>query len=387
MILGENGSGKSTVLRAIAMVMAGSDALPELLPDPAAWVRLGRETASIEAVIETARGEERTVSLHISRSDTISTVLHNNRDALSSLDDALRHTPRNYFTVGYGVTRRLLNARQTGVVEGSGGYRQQRAQNVATMFSTDAVLNPLENWAMDLVFRRGQSGITIIRKALDQLLPDVEFSSIDRDRRSIMFKTGDGILPFSALSDGYQDVAAWCGDLLFRLTETFADYKDPLSTRGLLLIDELDLHLHPNWQRNQIRYINEKLPNFQLVVTTHSPLTAQQAGDGELFTLKRERPDEPPVCYQYPGNPSTLTVQQLLLSPVFGLSTLYSRPIELMREEYRSLEAKSASERTTGDQRRLNQLRRELEDLPDYTSVTPLQKRQEALLSKIEESL
>ena len=67
-------------------------------------------------------------------------------------------------------------------------------------------------------------------------------------------------------------VAAWIGDLLYRITETFEDYRAPLEARGLLLVDEIGLHLHPSWQRQLLDYISRKLPNFQRVVTTHSPM-------------------------------------------------------------------------------------------------------------------
>ena len=55
----------------------------------------------------------------------------------------------------------------------------------------------------------------------------------DRAQRRLLFRTADGVLPLAALSDGYQNVAAWVGDVLYRLTETFHDRRRPLDTRGL----------------------------------------------------------------------------------------------------------------------------------------------------------
>ncbi len=86
--------------------------------------------------------------------------------------------------------------------------------------------------------------------ALKDLLPGVSLARIDRENRSLIFETQDGELPLDQLSEGYQNMAAVQGDLLYRITEVYRDYKTPLSARGLLLIDEIDLHLHPVWQRD-----------------------------------------------------------------------------------------------------------------------------------------
>ncbi len=72
MILGENGTGKSTLLRSLALVLAGSDALAEVLGDPSIWVvRHGAELAVIRAKVETQNAKERVLELSISRSDSV----------------------------------------------------------------------------------------------------------------------------------------------------------------------------------------------------------------------------------------------------------------------------------------------------------------------------
>ena len=153
------------------------------------------------------------------------------------------------------------------------------------------MLNPLETWAIDLHYRRQDEGLAIIHEAMRKLLPGMTFKGIDRERRDLMFDTVDGVVPLAYLSDGYQNMAAWCGDLLFRVTDTFDDYKDPLAARGVLIVDEIDLHLHPVWQRQLRNFLSDMFPNFQFILTTHSPLTAQQAGAGELFLVKRPTPE------------------------------------------------------------------------------------------------
>ena len=156
-------------------------------------------------------------------------------------------------------------------------------------------------------------------------------------------------------------MAAWIGDLLFRVLENSDDLKEqPLTTKGLLLIDEIDLHLHPKRQRELFSFLDEWLPNFQFVVTTHSPMTAQQAGEGELHCLMRERGKI--RIYPFSGTPKTLLLHQLVMSPMFGLDTDESKEVEDLKNRYRHLRDKA--DLSAKEQAELNQLKASLTDLP-----------------------
>jgi hypothetical protein len=383
-LLGENGTGKTTLLRSIALVLAGSEALPELLGPPADWVRLGAKEARIHADLTTAEGEPRSAELVIGADDTIRDVYGRNAELLEQLDAAFRHTTRSYFTVGYGVSRRPAEEEGQTIVGKGGMFRNPRARSVATLFSPHATLTSLETWAMDLDYRR-DGGFKTVQTAIDTLLPGVTLSRIDRERRELVFDTPDGPMPYRLLSEGYRNVAAWTGDLLYEITEVFGDFEDPFSARGLLLIDEVDLHLHPVWQRGLMRFIEQRFPNFQVVATTHSPLTVHQAGDGELFFLRRDEPHEPAKLYEYEGAPRNLMLHQLLASPLFGLDTLDSVPVEEKKAEYRRL--RDAARRTPAQEKRLEALADELRDLPDWSEGVGLQPDVENLLRDLREEL
>ncbi|MDQ5825668.1 MAG: AAA family ATPase [Chloroflexota bacterium] len=388
LLVGENGTGKSTVLRAIAMLLAGSDALAELINAPDEWVRLRKDVCRIFAELSTAKGELREVELIIRRGDKTRDVFDRNRASLDALDSALEHADRNYMTIGYGVSRRITNEESIrSTPMRTGGMRTQRAQNVATLFSPDAVLVSLENWAMDLDYRRGNRGLSMVEAAMEDLLPDVHFERIDRQERQLIFSTPDGTVPLRQLSDGYQNVAAWFGDLLYRITEIFKDYKNPFSTRGLLLIDEIDLHLHPVWKRQLVHYLTVKLPQFQIVATTHSPLTAHQAGPGELFVMRRPSLSGPAELEQFLGEPRAMALDDFLLSPIFGVETADSVQVEAMREEYGRLAAKRRSDLTAGEKRRLTDLRREIGELPEWGARPDYVKKELELLEQIKQTL
>ena len=82
LLLGDNGVGKSTLMRSIGLVLAGSSALAELIGDPDSWVHVGEEQCTISADLETADGEKRQISLKISRGDTIKEVYETNKETL-----------------------------------------------------------------------------------------------------------------------------------------------------------------------------------------------------------------------------------------------------------------------------------------------------------------
>jgi predicted ATPase len=400
-LLGENGAGKSTILRCIALALAGGEALPKVLGDHDWWIRSGQDKASIDVEIATVEGARRSARLSFKRGDGIRQLLANNKKTLEQLDAALVHSLRNYFVVGYGVARRPATTELSSPSSvPSTLFRHDRAQNIATLFSSAASLVSLEQWAMDLDYRRGAGGLKVVRGALDTLLPDVRFEGVDKTQRKLRFRTPDGTLPLELLSDGYQAMAAWCGDLLFRITETFANYPSALKARGLLLIDELDLHLHPVWQRQLVSFLKATLPNFQIVTTTHSPLTVHQAGEGELFVLKRASANAPAAISQFQGAPNQLMLHQLIQSPIFGLETLDSPQVAEMRDELRSLRGlpsrgralsaspKVASKRKqprhpTARKRRIKQLESDLSSATDWKSVPDYLQPTNKLLEQI----
>ena len=384
MLLGENGAGKSTVLRSIALALAGSNALPELLADPEYWIRRDARGAEIRLDLVTGENEPREIALRLRRGQGLSRTFSENRKTLQRLDAALKHSPRNYFNIGYGVSRRLHSGR-TLAFQKSEFMRSQRAQNVATLFSPDALLQSVENWAMDIDYRKPKMARAVLRQTFDDMLPGIDFDRIDKLKRRLLFRTPDGPLPLDALSEGYQNIISWCGDLLYRITETFADYRNPLAARGLLLIDEVDLHLHPLWQRKLSDFLQRKLKHFQIVATTHSPLTAHQACQGELFLLRRPKAMRPPALESFPGDPSKMLLHQFLLSPAFGLETADSRHIELLKDEYSAL--KDATRKTAPQKNRLTEVKQELADAPEWQLNTPQAKKRVALLAEIRRAL
>lgn len=322
-VVGENGTGKSSVLRAAGLVMAGSEALAGLLTEPGSWIRNGKKMARLAAELRTAEGEKRNIQLTFSKNDGMAEVIKKNAKGLAPLDAALKHSARSYFVAGYGASRRLSE------VENPFGKSERsmspRALSMATLFDPSATMKPLEAWAANLHYQKGAAGLALIRNSLKPVLRGMTLHSLDKQTHRLIFDTPDGRVPLRQLSDGFQNMVAWCGDLLARLNEVFEDYKDPFSSRGLLLVDEIDLHLHPQWQRMLLDFLRTSFPNFQLIATSHSPLTVQQCGPGEVVTITRADGGKgAPEAIRYQADLRRLRVEQVAASPIFGLGNTLS---------------------------------------------------------------
>jgi energy-coupling factor transporter ATP-binding protein EcfA2 len=385
LLLGENGCGKTTVLRSLALLLSGSSAFAQLLGSTDDWIRVGESQCSLEVEFCLGRGAPHTAKVTLARGQPLDQIYLANAQAFQTINWALEQTARTYVIAGYGSSRHLSRS-ATPLGPEAETLRHPRAQALATLFSNDALLYPLQTWAVDLHYRRQEEGLTVVRNALHGLLPRLSLKGVDRDKKDLIFETDDGDIALSQLSDGYQNMAAWCGDLLYRITEAAGVEQDPLSVHGLVLIDEIDLHLHPVWQRQLRRFLSAKLPHLQVVATTHSPLTAQQSKRGELFTLRRPAPRDRSVLVPYPGEPSQLMIQQFVTGPAFGIATVDSADIESKRQRYRDL--RDLSPRSREQQEEFDSLRALLEDLPDMAEgVSKSDRKHAAVLAKIYQAL
>jgi len=103
----------------------------------------------------------------------------------------------------------------------------------------------------------------------------------------IKFET-DEVLPFSYLSDGYRNLLAIFADIAYRCVTLNPHFKEEAAnlSDGIVLIDEIDLHLHPQWQKEIVKKLRGTFPKLQFIATTHSPFIIQEMDEGELFRLE-----------------------------------------------------------------------------------------------------
>lgn len=374
-VLGENGTGKSALLKAIALVTAGSSSLGNLLGESDEWIRNGEHYCEISAVIVTSENKERQIKLRIDKNVELKKIIDKNAASLDLIDRAISHTDRNYFVVGYGASRRLNNDSHSSGLNLD--FSSARSQNIKSLFNADSRLISLSNWAMELDYTGEEDGLRSVKRALNAFLVDnVRFKSIDKKNKQLIFTTPDGDIPLNQLSDGYQNVSAWVGDLMYRINNFFSNFKNPLKARGILLIDEIDLHLHPKWQRQLHSFLKAQLPNFQVIATTHSPITAQQANEFELYALRRNRKKVELIPFR--GSPNKMLLHQILMSPVFGLDTDESLKVEEAKSQIREISLKGR--KSLADMAKIKEYSRVLD-------LNPVNIRTNSLLSEEELNL
>ena len=131
-------------------------------------------------------------------------------------------------------------------------------------------------------------GMEAIREAMTRVFAEFSNMRVRRSPRSIQIKKGDEVLRLDQLSDGEKCYIALVCDLTRRLSIANPTGDSPLKGRGIVLIDEIDLHLHPEWQRDVVTRLVNTFPNCQFFVTTHSPIVASDVA-GKVFSLEAGR--------------------------------------------------------------------------------------------------
>ncbi|WP_454565523.1 AAA family ATPase [Pseudomonas sp. AIG] len=128
--------------------------------------------------------------------------------------------------------------------------------------------------------------LTAVRSAIAAFMPGFSNLRVQRKPRLHMAIEKDGVtLNVAQLSQGEKSMMALVGDIARRLAMMNQSLDNPLHGDGIVLIDEVDLHLHPRWQRSLIRQLSETFPNCQFVLTTHSPLVISDAKDVLVYVL------------------------------------------------------------------------------------------------------
>ena len=223
-----------------------------------------------------------------------------------------------------------------------------------------------------------------VRKALDTVVPNYKNPRIEtRPLRFIMDridKTVNGEisheLRIEQLSEGYKIVIAMVADLAARMAEANPEMENPLNTSGIVLIDEVDLHLHPRWQREILVQLTEVFPNLQFIVSTHSPVIVVGAAEiAQIVNLNKINDDD--------NNIHVSNVGQILLSDLFGLKYLYSPEWDDKIQERDTILSKP--ELTQDDEVRLAQLDEELKGLTSLQDSNAIRSTQ--LLEKLAHQL
>lgn len=106
------------------------------------------------------------------------------------------------------------------------------------------------------------------------------------DDNNVRGRLGDRTIDLELLPDGLKSIVSWVADLLMRLDRIpWVDDTPPQDREFLLLLDEVDIHLHPAWQRKVLPIVQQMFPKAQIIASTHSPFVVASAVDARIITL------------------------------------------------------------------------------------------------------
>ncbi len=128
-----------------------------------------------------------------------------------------------------------------------------------------------------------------VRRAVETFLPDVTDLRVKRQPLRMVVEKNKQELILNQLSDGEKCSLALVGDLARRMAIANPGLKDPLNGSGVVLVDEIDLHLHPSWQRHVIPSLTKTFPNCQFIFTTHSPQILSHVSADNIWILERSK--------------------------------------------------------------------------------------------------
>jgi hypothetical protein len=346
LVIGKNGTNKSTLLRAIALCLADPTEASSLLSQPlGTMVRAGAEVATIEVDVVEPDGRASTLRREV--------AANGSKDFLPATDTA-QALP--VFVCGYGAGRSTV---------GSDSGREYRVDDACAslydyrreLIHPELTLRRLQDFLGSARYEHTLAGI---KRVLD-LQPE--------DR--IELKVGGGVelvgpdlghgVPLDGWADGYRLTFLWLLDFYGRAMR--ADQIDSAGqVRGIVLIDEVDQHLHPSLQAAVMPRLAELLPAAQIVATTHSPLVALGADPSELVVLRkgndevRVEPDVP----DYRG----YSAEDMLADDRLFDSSVYAPDTEQELTRYHELVAKGPSRRSRQEQRELVELARRMRAQP-----------------------
>ncbi|MBP3959610.1 AAA family ATPase [Gemmata sp. G18] len=260
----------------------------------------------------------------------------------------------------------------------------------ATLFSDSAELRNPEEWLIRLDYaavkaskrKDARERLTQAKDLLLAIMPDGEITDIRLTTTSgpnpkprAEFQTPYGWVPLRQLGYGYQTLITWVADLANRMAERYPDSANPLTEPAVVLVDEIDLHLHPKWQRKLMSFLTERFPNTQFIATAHSPLVAQAAADANLAVLRRE--GDHVIIDNEVDNIRNWRIDQILTSDLFGLETARPPQVEALLLERKALLTKP--KQTAADKRRLTELNAQIGELPMGETTKEIEDRQKML--------
>jgi predicted ATP-binding protein involved in virulence len=292
LLVGVNGAGKTSVLRAVAMSvlapilnMTGFTSECQIRRGPSAnstarvvgLLRLFRQDVGGS---EVAASFEWQNSVTIERKGDYEPIVADSQKRRYLGHPWLANQPHSdpiykdlspgLFLLGYGATRRTESQRESqNKTARSGGLRYQRVEG---LFCEDVTLTRLVSLVAQL--DKGSARFREIKRLLNLTLhKETRFTGKVEQGEAVFVQNGIE-LPFTALSDGYRAYIGLIADMLYHMNACCPRRWNLTGMTGTVMVDDIDLHLHPEWQRVVVPNLAKAFPKLQFILTSHSPLVA-----------------------------------------------------------------------------------------------------------------
>lgn len=155
-----------------------------------------------------------------------------------------------------------------------------------------------------------------VRHAISVLLPNFTKLKVDAQRLNVLMNKEDLTLKFESLADGEKGIITLFGDIARRLAIANETLENPLEGNGIILIDEIDLHLHPSWQRKVCSALVKTFPNCQFIITTHSPQVLGELQPQDIRLLNNFQISIPSQSYGLDSNSILDSLQNTTKEPL-----------------------------------------------------------------------
>lgn len=399
LLLGENGVGKTTILQCLVRMRPDFENRPGKGPDEEEWWPeiateddnayfndLMRNGTDVVAHLEAQMVAGYTIDGKGERPNPIRCEATVERRVGKFFDFQSKGTRKKLcpqpVVFAYGAGRHIKLAKSEAELPGP---VESLFDAAVELVDAEAILQRLDYLVAKSKDRGPRRRLNSLTNMLAAILPDVDrpedisinpplTAGLGTGPAGVQVRTPYGQVALHQLSLGYQTVTAWTIDIGWRLFNQYPESPHPMREPAVVIVDEIDLHLHPQWQRHIREHLTKHFPNVQFIATAHSPLIAQDCLEENLVLLRLDESEHQVEIVNEPTVVNSWRLDQVVTSELFGFDSARSDTTNQFIE--RRLELLRKPELDEAEQREIEQLEMRVSSLgPGWTEDDEVARR------------